>query len=339
MGEGTANCQLLVFPGYGIAGPRGSEIHSSIRITGVAISTRTSRLRERFLTRLLARLIDGGRDQLGSDLFRERTAPFFQTPRRLSRIAISIDGEVVPGSYSTRRDGSLRWTLDSPMASGNGSREVSLCAASREAGPASTTVYILEKEGTSVITDIDDTIKHSQVENRAELLANTFLRQFVPIEGMNLVYQEMARRGMAFHYVTASPWQLHKPLSEFLAGHEFPAGSMHYRVFRLSSQLLRRFGLIRRSSKWRAIRRILASFPERKFVLIGDSGEKDLETYARAFQEFPGSVRRVFIRLVAPEHENREMMITARSILPASVLHTFSTSEQLGNLIADFHDV
>lgn len=338
MEDGISNCQLLVFPGYGIAGPRGSEFSSSIRITGVAISTSVSRLRERFLTRLLARLIDAGRDQLSTELFRERTAPFFQSPRRISRIAISIDGEVVPGRYRTRRDGSLRWTLDSPLASGSDKRELSFCAASRDSAPATTTVFMLEKEGTSVITDIDDTIKHSHVENRAELLANTFLRQFVPVEGMNQVYQDLARRGMAFHYVTASPWQLHKPLSEFLRLHEFPAGSMHYRVFRLTAQLLRRFGLIRRSSKTLAIRRILASFPDRRFVLIGDSSEKDPETYMRAFQEFPGSVKRVLIRLVSPEHENRDLVAGARSVLPASVFQTFTTSEQLGNLLSDFPD-
>ncbi len=59
--------------------------------------------------------------------------------------------------------------------------------------------------------------------------------------------------------------------------------------------MLRRILLFRRTGKAATIRTILELFPERKFVLIGDSGEKDPDIYARMARQFP-HVAKVLIR-------------------------------------------
>ena len=41
---------------------------------------------------------------------------------------------------------------------------------------------------------------------------------------------------------------------------------------------------------------VLKSFPASRFILIGDSGEQDLELYASVAQEFPGQILCIFIR-------------------------------------------
>ena len=62
-------------------------------------------------------------------------------------------------------------------------------------------------EGLSIIW-YRDTVKVSNV-NKRELLANTFLREFTPIEGMAALFRRWGRaHGAVFHYVSASPWQL-----------------------------------------------------------------------------------------------------------------------------------
>ncbi len=115
------------------------------------------------------------------------------------------------------------------------------------------TLFPLEPEGVSIISDIDDTIKITEVRDKEATLRNTFLREFQPVPGMAEFYQALARRpltpslspsdggrvaegrvrgGLAgsgisksnitFHYISASPWQLYEPLAAFVVTNGFP---------------------------------------------------------------------------------------------------------------------
>jgi hypothetical protein len=163
----------------------------------------------------------------------------------------------------------------------------------------------LPAAGLSIISDIDDTIKDSHVRNRKELLTNTFLRNFRPIPTISKLYQNWSQLGAEFHYVSSSPWQLHDPLTEFLAQEGFPEGSLHLRSFSLrNSRLLSPF-VFRPENKARSIRNLLQQFPHRRFILIGDSGERDPEIYGEAARRFPQQVQRIFIRDITgqgPQH-------------------------------------
>lgn len=70
-------------------------------------------------------------------------------------------------------------------------------------------IHLVEEQGLSVISDLDDTIKDSSVLDTPQLLANTFAREFRPVPGMAEVYRDWAAIGAAFHYLSASPWQLY----------------------------------------------------------------------------------------------------------------------------------
>lgn len=158
---------------------------------------------------------------------------------------------------------------------------------------------LLEPRGVSVISDVDDTLKHSNVPDRRDLFHNTFSRDFVPIPGMPELYRACADLGAAFHYVSGSPWQLYEPLAEFWQEQGYPRGSFHLKRFRLreSARKLRRMSP-QRIHKQAAIEPILDAFPERKFILIGDSGEQDPEIYAHFLRERPAQILRVCIRSV-----------------------------------------
>ena len=63
------------------------------------------------------------------------------------------------------------------------------------------TIFLLETEGLSVISDIDDTIKITEVRDKARRW-NTFLREFQPMPGMAEFYQKarpFERRGLPLH--------------------------------------------------------------------------------------------------------------------------------------------
>ena len=167
-------------------------------------------------------------------------------------------------------------------------------------------VLLLEETGLSVISDIDDTIKISEVRNKKALLANTFLKDYQPVPGMPELYQKWAKAGAAFHYVSASPWQLYLPLAEFVDKSRLPAGSFHLKSFRLKDSTF--FNIFASPEKYKnqTIEPLLQAFPKRKFILVGDSGEKDPESYGELARKHPQQVARILIRDVTGEDAKAE---------------------------------
>ncbi|KAG0376316.1 hypothetical protein BGX24_007917 [Mortierella sp. AD032] len=155
-------------------------------------------------------------------------------------------------------------------------------------------VNLIDPEGVSVISDIDDTIKETNVTAGARIiLRNTFLKDMMEVEGMASVYKRWWTQGAAIHYVSNSPWQLIPSLLEFFQTHMFPPGSAH---LRLHDNVLKTYFTAPGENKRRSIREILTDFPDRKFILVGDSGEIDMEIYTEMALEFPGQIVKIFIR-------------------------------------------
>ena len=162
--------------------------------------------------------------------------------------------------------------------------------------------FALEETGLSVISDIDDTIKITEVRDRNATLRNTFLREFQPVPGMAEFYQRLARPNHAqFHYVSASPWQLYEPLAELVDACGFPPGTFTLKEFRWKSRSFLSFVANPEKYKSGVIEPLFKKFPKRRFILIGDSGERDPEVYAALARKFPQQVERIWIRDVTGE--------------------------------------
>ena len=164
---------------------------------------------------------------------------------------------------------------------------------------------LIPPSGLSLVSDIDDTIKVTEVPgNKDVVLKNTFCRDFVPLREMSEKYQDLG--DAVFHYVSGGPWQLYQPLSEFLASAGFPAGTFHLNYFPKNflsedtrSLLLDSIcGSLGRTydHKVEQITRLMQRFPQRDFILVGDSGELDVEVYRRIRDLFSTRVREVWIR-------------------------------------------
>ncbi|KAL5417022.1 hypothetical protein PMIN03_001862 [Paraphaeosphaeria minitans] len=157
-------------------------------------------------------------------------------------------------------------------------------------------VIITESQGVSVISDIDDTIKHSAITSGArEIFRNAFIRELddLTIDGVREWYNKMADMGVKFHYVSNSPWQLYPVISKYFSLAGLPNGSFHLKQY--SGMLQGIFEPVAERKKG-TLDKIARDFPERKFILIGDSGEADLEVYTDFVLENPGRVVAVFIR-------------------------------------------
>lgn len=163
-------------------------------------------------------------------------------------------------------------------------------------------ILLVPRQGISIVSDIDDTIKISQVRDRHALIQNTFLRPFRPVPGMAALYRQwQTNAGIAFHYVSASPWQMFRALDMFLRSEKFPEGSVHLQSVRIKDgSFVELFGA-HDDHKLAVLDGLMERYPERVFVLVGDSGERDPEIYGETARRYPARVGMVWIRDVTGE--------------------------------------
>ncbi|KAK7744363.1 hypothetical protein SLS62_010217 [Diatrype stigma] len=163
-------------------------------------------------------------------------------------------------------------------------------------------IQIIEPKGISLISDIDDTIKHSNILMGAkEIFRNTFIRDLndMAVGGVTDWYSSLYDMGVKIHYCSNSPWQLYPVLATFLKRANLPPGSLHLKQY--SGMLQGIFEPVAERKKG-TLEKIMRDFPERKFLLVGDSGEADLEVYTELAIANPGRIVALFIRdVTTPE--------------------------------------
>jgi phosphatidate phosphatase APP1 len=194
------------------------------------------------------------------------------------------------------------------------------------------TVLALPRAGVSVISDVDDTIKLSDVLDHRAMLRRTFLEPFQAVPGMAEVYRVWATNGVAFHYVSASPWQLFQPLREFAGTNGFPQGSWSMKQWRLKDRSFKSLFEKPERYKVETLAPLLRQFPGRRFVLVGDSGERDPEAYATLAREFPAQVKAIFIRDVTGQGMEAERYRTNFSGLPGGLWRVFTEPSEIGRV-------
>jgi phosphatidate phosphatase APP1 len=341
---------IVLFPTY--ARRLAGTVRWRATIAGMVSRPLPERSRRRVLAlAVLRRLLDLEDADLKTDVFRRRAEAFlFQRVAGLG-VEISIAGRPVAAGR-TDRSGHFQTEIDldeaavATLAAGSaatpGGRIVYTAAAipdgdvladpAAEPAAAQGCIHIVEAAGTSVISDIDDTVKVTNVANRRELLRNTLLREFAAVPGMAAVYRRWQDDGTVFHYVSASPWQLSRCLCGFLDDVGLPAGSMHLKLFRLKDSTPLGRLPSRKRSKRRVIEQIMDDFPDRRFLLVGDSGERDPEVYAAIAGRRPEQVAGIAIRLVesrtSPRKQRQRFERLARR-LPAGGLQVFTAAEEL----------
>jgi phosphatidate phosphatase APP1 len=293
---------------------------------------------KRMLLKLLARAMRAGHTDLCSSLFQERIARFVAKDRGGRRVAVRIGEAIYRLPKKTRRNGHFQAAVLVPRSLADHFAENAAVGAEQYlqldmlGADAMGQAYLINPTGLSVISDIDDTLKHSYVACKQTLLANTFLRPFEAIPGMARVFRDWWSEGAAFHYVSSSPWQLYEHLAEHLVSEGFPSGSFHLRPFRLRDHLLRRLLMLRRTGKVGVIRNLLKRFPRRQFLLVGDSGEHDPEIYGAMARRYPRQVAGILIRQLAGERDIRRRYVRAfRGVNPAR-LKLFEDARELAEL-------
>lgn len=75
--------------------------------------------------------------------------------------------------------------------------------------------------------------------------------------------------------------------------------------------------------------------PQRKFILVGDSGEKDPEIYRFLAHRYPGRVAAVLIRNLNTRPLDAKRLHKLNSLTGATQLHIFEHSDQVADVVAN----
>lgn len=333
------NVRIVFFPTFADYDP--TRHAWRVRIRGWAHEAVHESLVRRTLLKLAPRLSGVHTDPERSARLRQRLWPFVAFGRRAQRIEVEAGGarHVLP---PTSTEGHVQSLLVLPadavrpqVDAVSGRTYLNIAATGTVQGTAE--VELIGPAGVSVISDIDDTIKVSHVTDRNALLSNTLLHAFRSVPGMSDVYRRWESQGASFHYVSGSPWQLFEPLQDLLREAGFPRGSMDMRTVRLRQLRLIRFGRARAESvlgpptgeKRAAIREILETFPARRFILCGDTGEEDPELYGELAGAFPRQIVQVLLRNVTGESAGNERIGRAFADVEPGICRLFTDPAEL----------
>lgn len=189
-------------------------------------------------------------------------------------------------------------------------------------------VRLIEPNGLSLISDIDDTIKISEVPaGKDTVLRNTFCLDFksVMVPNMAAAYKELG--DVPVHYVSGGPEQLFGPLYDFLITGPggFPEGTFHLKFFSThpslesTNNLMQFLGSsldVTYKHKIKEITELMNRFPERKFILVGDSGEVDPEVYNEIRKQRPAQVQEIRIRDLINDNVVNNFRLQGMTVIP-----------------------
>ena len=161
--------------------------------------------------------------------------------------------------------------------------------------------------GIGVISDIDDTVLQSGIVHWKTAAQLTFLhnaRTRKPLDGVARLYHALqagpsGAGEVPIFYVSSSPWNLYDLLEDFMELNGIPAGPMFLRDLGTDpGKFLKTAG---HGHKLDRARLLIDRFPERRWILLGDSGQADAELYAQAADDYGDRIAAIYIRDVDPD--------------------------------------
>ncbi|HPU56682.1 MAG TPA: App1 family protein [Verrucomicrobiota bacterium] len=300
--------EILFFPA--VASELANNKGWQIEITGCIFEPEQGRLGIALLRRTLD-LADVELSETESALFAERARLFLVDNERGKRIIVQL-GEHRLHLDRSQPNGHFKGTfrfstrdferLLRSETNALGQLRFHAVLPERDTREFNGVISVFNRSGWIVVSDIDDTIKVTEVRNRRALLRNTFLAPFRPVDGMAAVYRAWSEKAQPqFFYLSASPWQLYRPLAAFVETNNFPPGVFVLKNFRFKDDDF--FNLFQNPQKYKTaeVERLIEQFPDREFVLVGDSGERDPEAFAALAKKHPKQVKRILIRNVTGE--------------------------------------
>lgn len=246
---------------------------------------------------------------------------FIVKPAPFARVELNFNGQLI--AQKTAYDGFFKFeweALENVTAGWHGVKVKALAKDGTLLGEALGKVYVPHITQYAFISDVDDTVMVSHSATIGRRLRELFIknpRTRKTFPGIAELYRLLsvshttADQPNPFFYVSSTEWNLYDYLVETFRFNRLPEGAF------LLNQLKRWTSLIKtgktgHEGKLIRLRRIMAVFPNQKFVLFGDNSQKDPGIYATIAEKFPQNVAAVFIRNVRKEKEIETVKILGK---------------------------
>jgi len=188
-------------------------------------------------------------------------------------------------------------------------------------------VVTAKNSGWGVISDIDDTIKHTGVLSKDETFRTTFAKDFYAVPGMADFYQHLSKvlntlppqetssgfhtptSNVLFAYLSASPIFIADLLVNFMKKSGFPTGALitaNTLIFNIVKMSKLRDLLTYKTGK---AQQLLKDFSQKNWIFVGDSGQMDPTVYATLYKQLsrdPNKKICIYIRAVSGVNADRE---------------------------------
>lgn len=139
------------------------------------------------------------------------------------------------------------------------------------ASNSNATSYLVPEEGLTIVSDIDDILRVTQIYQPKEGLLNSFARPFVQLADMPDIYSNWSTSipGVHFHYLTTTPEQVTRNYMDFIYK-TYPGGSFDTRPLNFSN--------VEETLSVRKVllQKVFETYPKRKFVLVADTSNSDV---------------------------------------------------------------
>lgn len=244
---------------------------------------------------------------------------FLLKPYPFIKVRLQFYGQTVYGH--TEYDGFFKfeWKTDKHIVAGwHGVKVAALDQNDVVLAQDDGLVYVPHITQFAFISDIDDTIMVSHSATIGRRLRELFIknpRTRKTFEDTQALYNKLALSHTdlghpnPFFYVSSSEWNLYDYLIETFRFNRLPEGTF------LLSQIKRWKDLVKtgktgHEGKLIRVMRILDTFPNQKFVFLGDNSQHDPLIYTTIAARYPQKIVAIYIRNVRKEKE-----VEARKLL------------------------
>ena len=156
-----------------------------------------------------------------------------------------------------------------------------------------------------IVSDIDDTVLVTWLPRALTAAWNSWVKRTntrQPVRDMARFYGHLHRTypGAPFFYLSTGAWNTFDALLSFLRRHGFPIGPMLLTDWGPTPTGVFRNG---QEHKRVQLRNLFISYPDIRWILIGDDGQHDPLTYADAASEHPDRILCVAIRNLSAQEQ------------------------------------
>ncbi|KAK6525764.1 hypothetical protein TWF281_010809 [Arthrobotrys megalospora] len=328
--------EVLLFDAPAFRTGEGNELTASIRMFTHIRQIDSSIISGALTTAIEALGIEVGNK--AGNLF-ERTKLFFAIPRSGIEVDLNVAGCDSFNVGDTSKGGLLERNAAIGACGGALSpRTISGVAPGFfSSRPFEATLFPSHPNGFGVVSDVDDTIKVSNVLDKKQAVKSLFIDDHEAVGGMPELYSQLDGElgNPAWFYLTGSPYQLYPSLRKFIF-EKYPKGPMIVQNLTLTDvQSILKFVLDDnnvRDYKIAQMEKLRSFYPQKKFLTIGDSTQADPEVYAEIARRHPDFIQCIWIRKVNEADNSDERFATAFKGVPQAKWKVFTEPSELAEL-------